>query len=522
MQTRLDYVPPHRQPKSLISRYFEFLMHYTYRYPGLMSAIVKITGVASVVLMASPLVSNTGLLTFAAGAFGAAAAATSYVAQHLVFGFPLDMNDSPYTTTEELSHNNQNATGRIIVEEGRLPLLTIKSTNHYDAGYVEGYLLAPVIRGMLRNMQGMFRVLGLFFGEPDKNRALSQNLNDLLQQIPDEYRDEVTGKLMGYNTWLATNHPQEKPLTLEKYLIMQLLPDLRNYNPFPNVSLREQMFDKLRDYMPGMSCTSIMLKLNNQIIGTRVLDWPSQGMSKYVLQIERSIVGNKTFTDVTVPTVTGCLTAFSDNLCVHMNVAKGPVGAGMPAILFNRYCIERANSIADIHELLKSHQPLGAYHMTVVGESAVSFHFYLSKDKYKEHVCENIGEDNTELQLLVVSNKGVKLVNDAIVDDNHRDSNERISNLAGFFSHQAVNARLGVYLAKLRGGNQLDPAELMGVMNIGLESARLPLVNNNESVLCAQFHVENGQVKSASAVYNNLYAQSSDREAFKKVTLPGI
>ncbi len=81
---------------------------------------------------------------------------------------------------------------------------------------------------------------------------------------------------------------------------MQLLPDLRNYNPFPNSTWRENIFDKLRAYMPGMSCTSIILKLHNQYFATRILDWPSQDMAKYVLQIERCIGGAKSFTDITV------------------------------------------------------------------------------------------------------------------------------------------------------------------------------------------------------------------------------
>ncbi len=44
MQNRPDYVPPHHHPKALVSRYFEFLMHYTYRYPSLTSNIVKMAG----------------------------------------------------------------------------------------------------------------------------------------------------------------------------------------------------------------------------------------------------------------------------------------------------------------------------------------------------------------------------------------------------------------------------------------------------------------------------------------------
>ncbi len=60
------------------------------------------------------------------------------------FGLPLGAHESPYKASDELSHHNQNATGRIIIEAGRLPLLIIKSTNHYDAGYVEGYLWRPL------------------------------------------------------------------------------------------------------------------------------------------------------------------------------------------------------------------------------------------------------------------------------------------------------------------------------------------------------------------------------------------
>ncbi len=78
-----------------------------------------------------------------------------------------------------------------------------------------------------------------------------------------------------------------------------------------------------------------------------------------------------------------------------------------------------------------------------------------------------------------------------------------------FFAHDSVNKLLAFPLAKLREGEQLSEAEILAVMNICLEAARLPLVNNNESLLCAQFHVQDGHINSATAVYNNLYAKAA-------------
>ncbi len=93
--------------------------------------------------------------------------------------------------------------------------------------------MAPAIRGMMRNMDGMFRVLRLFFGEQESNRGLSQTLTELLDQIPNEYREEMTGKIMGYNSWLATHHPEEKSLTIEKIYVDAIAAGFAELQPVP-------------------------------------------------------------------------------------------------------------------------------------------------------------------------------------------------------------------------------------------------------------------------------------------------
>ena len=295
---------------------------------------------------------------------------------------------------------------------------------------------------------------------------------------------------------------------------MQLLPDLRNYNPFSK---------QIDAELPSMACTTAAMRVGEYTLFTRVLDWPCYGIAgKYFLQVERHIGGAARTLDVTHPLTSGALTVVNDSdLLIEINVSNGDkmrAVKGMPSLFFNRYCAEKASNVSEINKILQHEAPLDAYHMTATnGEETHSFHFYQSEDVQGDHDIEVLPVDKSIPQLLVVANQGLTFVNDKPYLTNHRDSFERKENVNQFFSKK-LKPELQYYINKQEKA-PLSPRDIERLEELCAQTARLALVNNCESVLCALYVYYKGKIIDARVAIDNLYAPSQPLSEFKKLSI---
>ena len=248
MNTRetMELDPPYSHPANIINRYLERLMQLTYENPILIRNLIKAAGASSLALMALPFVASTlGYevstgATIAAVVTGAASAAVtrfSWFMQNKFYGLPLEKDQPNY---HAVPFQYSSAHGEMVIEHNCMPRLKITSGNHYDAGYVEGYMLGDSIRDNLASTNFLYKTMWLM-GAPWLKSNITRYLNQALKTIPDKYRTEMSGKIAGYNQWLHDNHIYDEDMDLHYYLLLQLLPDIRNYNPFSEDSCAPMM-----------------------------------------------------------------------------------------------------------------------------------------------------------------------------------------------------------------------------------------------------------------------------------------
>lgn|SRR3990167_3726434 len=526
MESRLndDFKPLHDRPSQLVHRYFEELMRLTYEYPELMSQLVKVVGISSLALMSAPWWSNglsagTSLVAIAIGATGAVATGASWFMQNKFYGYPIDDDQQVY---EEVKFFWQSAKAKMILESHALPRIQIEAEKPYDAGYVEGYMLGEAIRHTLAMTNFLYTPMRLM-GAPSSKSDMMNYLHAVYNKIPQRYHEEMQGKIAGYNDWLQKQDPNAEPLTLEYYLLLQLLPDIRNYNPFATKSRNDEAISDVVSSNIQPACTTIALRLGEYTFVTRVLDWPSYGdCGRYFLQVDRRIGDAVRTIDIGIPLLSGALTVLNGSgLMIEMNVAHGDKieePNGMPAVFFNRFCAENATCVSDIEMLIANESPLGAYHLTASdGNEVRSFHFYQHPHVRGEHAVDALVRDEVSPQVLVVANHGLEYKNSVAEVDNHRDSDQRKANIHYFFSNKQVQNSFTDFIKQQHAAMKMPAEKLQQMKEFCLQVARLPLVSNRDSVLCALYVYHHKALIEASVATDNLYAQKRDLSEFRSL-----
>ena len=554
-----DFTPPHQRSDSGIINYYEWLMSLSDSNPILMSTLIKVVGVASLALAVSAVaygIADMSVPATAAAVTSVAAAGFYGVNRfgHGVFGLPDD--SQAYQESEPFSY--QTANGKMILEEGHLPRLQIEAEKNYDAGYVEGYILGDAIKNSLAYTDLLYKKLYVL-GSIWQRLHLGDNFAAVLATIPEQYQEEMQGKVDGYNAWLEKYYPGAKKLTLEYYVFLQLLPDIKNFNPFgssnddvgasasgnANIGIFKivsQYFSDLLQKFYGQvqnfispACTTIALRVGDYVFFTRILDWPSNGAGKYFLQIDRQIGDAKRIIDTSVPVLTGALTVLNeDGLLIEMNISQGQKvlnPQGVPAVFFNRLCAEYESCVADIDEMLKTNKPLGPYHLTAFDAKTVkSYHFYQNPANLSDHTTETLSVATNAPQWLVVANQGMRMDQSKPVETDHRDSLARKQNVTALFEHALSKKQFDKFFVEK---NQvLSEADILEIKKLCHKAARLALVQSCESVMeemCVS-HVERsiengdtlekGRLLEVKAITANLYVQKKELEDFKALTIP--
>jgi len=521
-----DVTPHYLYPESYSRRIIEAFMHQTYLHPRRMVNMVYGFGITSAATLLTPWILlelgiSDSLTPWAMGlgAVGLLTTCATAFMQQRVFGLPLSRLDK-----ELFFHPHKYAykTGEadITYAPNGMAKLSIKADTAFDAGYVEGYILARNIKDNLEKSNFLYPAMRLFLGAPGNDEDLNKKLKKIWQTIPVAYLEEMQGKVQGYNDWLAEHNDKKNRLSLDRYLVLQLLPDLKNYNPFTADKSSCEMFSDWD--LVAYGCTTIALRLGDYTSIVRVLDWPAHNVAgKSFLQIERQIGNVPKTIDIGLPLLSGAATVLNEKgLLIEINISPGGAvkePGGMPSFFFNRYCAEHASNVKDIEYIIKDKQPAGAYHLTATdGCDTQSFHFYQDKQNPGRHVIESLEMDKQEPQLMVVANNAVAFKNNKPVDINYCDSNQRKSNIHQFFKHHNKQGIIPSCMHNQKDG-ELSKENIRDLKELLVQAARLPLVNNCESVLCAMYIYHGRKLIDATVATDNMYAQNQEPSAFRRL-----
>ncbi len=517
------FIPPHRHDSELVTRYLEWLMAMTHKHPHLMQVAVYFSAASFISLTYSsaslPILGiesstrNTVLAT-SGGVVGSILSLAHGVVQHKIFGMPLPAGSSPLY--QNSSFNYKTAKGTLVVEDNHMPILKIEADDPFDAGYVEGWLLAPAIEAALEKIEPLYSFIWKLINAPKDNAYLGRYLRGFLDQILTRHQLEMHGKMQAFNERLRLKGKKQKPFLFEFYSLLQSLPEFHNYHPF-----KDQVASTL-----VTGCTTAAIRLNNYTAFLRVLDWPSYGGSDLFLQVERKIGDTKRTIDIGMPLTSSALTMLNeDGLLVQINVATmhdENVLRGMPSTFLMRYAAEELSSVEELTDFVKKVPALGAFHLTASdGRQTKSFHIYQSQEVRYDHAIDTLGEDKQSPQLLVVANHGVEWKKGKSQVINYKDSNERKINIETFFNQPKLQEQFHVLIEK-QNEKDLSAKDHLEIqkfcIDVLLRIGRLDLIDNCESVVCAAIVFDRHQVVKAYVSTNNGYAPSREFKDFQQIS----
>ncbi len=291
--------------------------------------------------------------------------------------FALDFFAPPHHDMKSHAFKPGQCEGGKLYYEGDVPILTLESDDPFKAGKAHGYLLGDSINKITKRFD---LVLHTFLKRP-RAQEISQTLSTIRQTIPLEYLLEMEGLVQGYNQW-SSEHKLSFPkkLSVDDLLLLHLMPDSLHFSPSRLQGQQRPESQRI----PMLACTSLVDREAGGFKLARNMDWVSLGLvGTNSLMIHRKHSNHLRNTiEVGTPGMVGIATGMNDQgLSISMNVCQGATTEirGMPAVLYNRHCLEQCRSIAELEGFVQTHSPLGPYHLTAVDRNqGQSFHFYQS------------------------------------------------------------------------------------------------------------------------------------------------
>ncbi len=262
--------------------------------------------------------------------------------------------------------------------DGDLPILSIDGRDPKRAGFAQGYLLGDAIHQISSRFD---TALHTFLRRP-RAEELEDFLYEVKQTIPAPYLAEMEGLVEGYNRWVCEQNGffRPKEMTLNEALLFHLMPDSHNLligGPFADLLLPKE----------SIGCTSLLdIHPEKGIIFGRNMDWPSLdlvGKYSFIKHVDR---GDLQTVEISVPGMIGTLTGMNEHgFSLAMNVCPGEKSndvRGMPALFYNRYCLEHCQTVADMDGI--EERPLCAYHLIIADpENGQSHHFYQGLERLR-------------------------------------------------------------------------------------------------------------------------------------------
>jgi hypothetical protein len=183
--------------------------------------------------------------------------------------------------------------------------------------------------------------------------------------------------------------------------------------------------------------------------------------------------------EVGFPLFIGCLTAMNQfGLCLAMNTCRGETDyiEGMPAVFYNRLCVESCPTIKEVKKFVQKHTPLGPFNLTVADEdNAASIHLFQGSGKDRHY----IRDWNPDEPLFTTNLRyGVKGPTRANAISNNR---ERISQFDQYIESLRKNLTF----------ENRNPEDIVS------EVLRLPEINNSETLHTIEMYPKTRLMKIA-------------------------
>lgn len=388
--------------------------------------------------------------------------------------------------------------------QGDVPVLELECDDAYKAGKSHGYLMGEQLNTMLNRLNFVRWTSGMLPNVSD----VPEVIKEIKQTFSEEELQELQGITDGFNVW-AAKHKWVKgaDITVDDLILFHLMPDSLHFKPKEQESrLRPSSAENTRipsSRMPGLNpsvaCTVVIDsdKKEGMTFG-RNMDWPSFGIfGTYSLVINRKFKNKNKLSSVEIgfPGFAGALTGMNEKgVCVAMNVCSGNTTTikGVPAVFYNRRCLENCGSVEEVAEYTSKKQPLGCYHMSVAGPgtsaadssaAARSFHFYQGVNH--SHVVRQWKNEGP----LFVTNSTYK--------------SESESDIVGILEHSPQ--RNWILKKFFKEAKEKISSNLFEMSKLVTESLTLPFVDN---FITTQKVVMKPETRKIQVAFNNAYAGS--------------
>lgn len=363
--------------------------------------------------------------------------------------------------------------------QGDVPILELQSDDSYKAGEAHGFLLAPYLSKMYQRLQFVSKL-----GHMPTASQLPNVLENIKKTIPEAYLKEMQGMVDGYNKWGQSKFIKEKKITLDDLLLFHLMPDQTHFNPKLHESmLKNQAPDtsaQPNNILPVVGCTVVIDRDEKEgLTFGRNMDWPSFGIfGSHTIGINRKYKDGRLSTfEIGIIGMSGTLTGMNEKgLSISMNVCSNNTKRieGMPALFYNRMCLESCQNVDEVEARVKEQAPLGAYHLsTADANQARSFHFF--QGATKKHTIRHWAKENP----LVVTNC------------NYANENLKYSPMHRSSERHDIIDRLFQKAQKEITKDQMRRAQLVEA------SLALPYVNNSLSAHCVVMNPLHRRIKVA-------------------------
>jgi hypothetical protein len=375
------------------------------------TTIITIAKIAAIILGLAAIatlpfsLAALGLAAIAIAVVGGLIAAIAVIA-HIIIGKYLQPHNMSSHAFKEGEYKEDGIVYGKLSYEGHVPILTLPDmTKPFLAGKAQGYLMGSALATVRNRFETEDR---------NANRPTAAEMPDMLaeirENIPKPYVEEMEGLVEGYNKWVNEQSRlcRPKEMTFNDLLLFHLMPDSLQFDPgyaHDTRTMEEGVDPATPQPSPKLGCTVVVAGSKEKgLTFARNMDWPSYGVAgTNSLIINRKGRGYDT-AEVSMPGLVGTLTGMnSQGLSLALNVcsrlgSEDPVVKidGVPAVFFNRQCLESCATVDEVSKLQDDLPVLGKYHLTVADKDGARA-FQMKTDQVLRPVEED-GPRRLQLQ----------------------------------------------------------------------------------------------------------------------------
>ena len=315
-----------------------------------------------------------------------------------------------------------------------IPILELKyegQNPYYDAGFAQGYLTGAQTCDIIEKSKAILASVN--------KDDFQQIFSPILSKIPKDYQEEMKGFVAGYNLWRKKNRKQA--LTELDHQILCFISEPMKDAPQEEIDLSAEN-QPLRggseqtppEESPLLNSTVIMTRESNgnTVVGC-TMNWKGREFfGKYSIVVHRKFPDKSskhTTVTIGIPGLMGDLTGWNDQglfIDVNRRGSELEIAHKIPAIFFNRLCLESCKSGYDIEQKITLDPVLEDCDVCVVAPNE-SFTLHLNSaqtqlrnhERLTEHqplfIIPSQGSASTIIQSLFMTQVAKQPINEAVV-----------------------------------------------------------------------------------------------------------